>query len=82
MRYALRIKGCSDPHMWYAGKVGALVPFLREESDCFMSREPAGYTNIVLKADAELVPVECTKGQKGVCTCGQLRKSEKRLLQK
>lgn len=52
---ALRITGCTDPFMWYAGKVGEVVPFLREESDCYISREPAGYTNIVRKKDAQIV---------------------------
>jgi hypothetical protein len=43
--------------MWYAGLVGELVPFLREEHDCYLSREPAGYVNIVKKSDAEVVGV-------------------------
>lgn len=54
----LRIIGCSDGLMWYAGLVGQLVPFLREEHDVYLSREPAGYTNIVSKADAEVVTVD------------------------
>jgi hypothetical protein len=41
--------------MWYAGLVGEEVPFLREEHDCYLSREPAGYVNIVRKADACVV---------------------------
>lgn len=51
----LRITGCTDRSMWYSSLVGALVPFLREEHDCYLSREPAGYVNIVKKADAEVV---------------------------
>ncbi|MGA7204674.1 MAG: hypothetical protein WBX27_08605 [Specibacter sp.] len=44
--------------MWYAGMVGQLVPLLREESDVYLSREPAGYTNIVRKTDAKAVWVD------------------------
>lgn len=51
----LKITGCKDSSMWYAGLVGQRVPFLREDLDCYLSREPAGYVNIVKKADAELV---------------------------
>lgn len=54
---ALRIINCTDGLMWYADKVGDTVPFLYECVDCYMSREPAGYTNIVLKQDAEFVEV-------------------------
>lgn len=54
----LKITGCSDGLMWYAGLVGELVPFLREEHDCYLSREPAGYVNIVKKCDAEVVGVD------------------------
>lgn len=51
----LEITGCSDSSMWYAGLVGERVPFLREEHDCYLSREPAGYVNIVRKDDACVV---------------------------
>jgi len=51
----LKITGCIDPLMWYADKVGETVPFVREADDCFISREPAGYVNIVRKTDAEIV---------------------------
>lgn len=54
----LYIENCSDGLMWYADKVGKFVPFVREESDCYLSREPAGYTNIVKKQDARIVHVE------------------------
>lgn len=60
----LKITGCSDGHMWYAGKVGQLVPLLRIEHDCYMSREPAGYSNIVRLEDAEIVESNCTNGHK------------------
>lgn len=59
--YELLITGCSDPHLWYAGLVGQRVPLLRIEADCYMSREPAGYTNIVFKRDAEVTPQERDK---------------------
>ena len=41
--------------MWYRDLVGTTVPFLRQYHDCFMSREPAGYTNIVKLCDATIV---------------------------
>lgn len=51
----LLITGCTDRNMWYSGLVGKEVPFLREEADAFMSREPAGFVNFVRKADGRLV---------------------------
>jgi hypothetical protein len=72
----LLITGCTDRNMWYSGLVGQEVPFLREESDAFMSREPAGFVNFVRKADGHLVeddvqPVgllNWAKGQKAIGT--------------
>lgn len=62
MKCELLITGCSDPHMWYAHLVGQRVPLLRIEPDCYISREPAGYTNIVKHCDAEIVSAEeCDK---------------------
>lgn len=46
---------CPDSLMWYADKVGQLVPFHRDGGDCWWSREPAGYVNIVRREDAQLV---------------------------
>lgn len=54
---ALHIIKCSDSLMWYADRVGRIVPFLWEGDTYYMSREPAGYTNIVLKQDAEFIEV-------------------------
>ena len=54
---ALRIIQCSDGMMWYAKHVGAIIPFLRQTPDRFWSREPAGYSNIVLLQDAEVVEI-------------------------
>ena len=51
----IKITGCMDPLMWYVDKIGETVPFVYEEDNCFMSREPDGYLNIVLKKDAEIV---------------------------
>lgn len=51
----LKINRCSDPLMWYNGLVGEVVPLLREYPDCYMSREPSGYANIVRKEDAEII---------------------------
>ena len=41
--------------MWYNNLVGQTVPLLREFDDCYMSREPEGYANIVRKDDAEVI---------------------------
>ncbi len=58
---AILVTGCSDPHMWYAGLVGQTVEYVREYPQEYLSREPAGYTNIILKSDSELLEVEdCT----------------------
>lgn len=51
----LRITKCTDPLMWYAGMVGEKVPLLKIHDDCYLSREPAGYTNIVKFEDAEIL---------------------------
>lgn len=56
----LKITDCSDPHMWYANKVGKYVPFLREYEDCYLSREDEGFSNIVKLNEAKLV--QCCTG--------------------
>lgn len=55
---AIKITKCSDPLLWYRDLVGAYVPFLRNTGDTYMSREPAGYANIVRLQDAEVVEVD------------------------
>jgi|APCry1669189034_1035192.scaffolds.fasta_scaffold143470_2 hypothetical protein len=54
---ALKIIRCSDPLMWYSDKVGETVQLVREYEDCFMSREPAGYLNIVRLNDAQVIEI-------------------------
>jgi hypothetical protein len=54
---ALKIIKCSDPLMWYQSKVGETVQLVREYVDCYMSREPAGYLNVVRLQDAEVVEI-------------------------
>lgn len=54
----LKITNCSDPLMWYRDKVGKTVPFLHKISEGYMSREDAGFTNIVLERDAEIIEEE------------------------
>lgn len=54
---ALKIVKCSDPLMWYQDKVGETVQLVREYEDCYMSREPAGYLNVVRLGDAEIVEI-------------------------
>ena len=51
----IKIIKCSDRLLWYNKLVGHTVPFLREYDDCYMSREPAGYANIVRKEDALII---------------------------
>ena len=48
----LLITGCSDSMMWYVDKINQEVSLIREESDCYLAIEDAGYVNIVKKCDA------------------------------
>lgn len=54
---ALLIKQCNDHLMWYSKLVGHLVPFMFSDAQGYWSKEPAGYTNIVKHAHAEIVDV-------------------------
>lgn len=58
----LRITGCKDCGMWYAGMVGELVPLVAVWPEAYASREPAGYVNRVEFDDAEIEEVEPLKG--------------------
>jgi hypothetical protein len=51
----LKIIRCSDSLMWYSKHVGQEFPLLREYDDCYMSREPEGFANIVRKEDAVIL---------------------------
>lgn len=51
----LLITGSLDDHMWYAGLVGKEVELIRECDEYYISREPGGCTNRVLKTDAKIV---------------------------
>ena len=51
----LLIKNCSDPQLWYSTKIGQMVPFVDECYNYFLSREDAGYVNIVIKSDCEVI---------------------------
>jgi hypothetical protein len=52
----LRIKHCSDPQRWYASLVGRNVPALGYDPvSGWKSKEPTGYTNFILKQDAERI---------------------------
>jgi len=55
---AIIIKQCSDSLMWYRDMVGKVVVYEREYDDCYMSREPAGYINKILKQDATIIDVD------------------------
>jgi hypothetical protein len=56
---ALLIKSCSNSVMWYHNHIGKVVPLLKvyEKTNEYLSREPEGYSNIVLMNDAEVVDV-------------------------
>lgn len=47
------IQRCSDPHMWYADRVGRTVCVERIDRDGLWAREPAGYINIIKFEDVE-----------------------------
>lgn len=51
----IRIEKCSDPQLWYADLVGQEVPYIREIDEGYLSREPAGYTNIVRREDGRVI---------------------------
>lgn len=53
----LRITGCSNSSFWYAEKVGDVVQLIGLDRDEWITREPAGFVNIVKHCDAEVVNV-------------------------
>jgi len=57
MNKRIKIIDSQDPHFWYTQFVDseATFPVIREEVDCYWTREPAGYLNFVLKKDAKEV---------------------------
>lgn len=57
------ITDCSDSQFWYAGLVGSTVEFVREYDSEYLSREPAGYANIILKTDSKIIDDDCTRVQ-------------------
>ncbi len=54
----LLITGCSNSLMWYRESIGCVVPLVRDlvREQCWLSREPAGFVNIVRKTDAVVLP--------------------------
>jgi len=56
-KYGLLIVRCSDPLMWYADKVGQVVPFHGAWVDAYKSRDSGGFTNVVRFEDAFIVAV-------------------------
>lgn len=66
----LLIEDCTDPLMWYSDKVGDVVPLVREDSECYWSREDAGFLNRVEKKDARIVSseikVSCDESNVGI----------------
>ena len=51
----LKIIKCSNLMYWYRDHIGGIFPYLREDMDCYITREPEGYTNIIKKTDAEKI---------------------------
>lgn len=51
----LLIEQCSDPQLWYAGLIGRTVPMLQVINEGYLSREPAGYLNIVRREDGRII---------------------------
>lgn len=82
MTREIEITGCTDGLMWYAAHVGKRFPLLRIFDDCYLSREPAGYSNIVWLRDARIVEDETTKPQKNIYCLEQARKNRKEVLRK
>lgn len=63
IKKSLKILKCSDSLMWYNNLIGQIVPYVREYHDCYMSREPAGFLNIVKLQDAEIIYEEIDDGK-------------------
>lgn len=57
MSKRIKITSCSDALYWYASYVGTDKEFyvVREEVDCYWTRDEDGYLNFVLKKDAKEV---------------------------
>lgn len=59
---ALKIIGCTDSMLWYARRVGDIVPYLGDDMDSlgpiYWSRDNGGYKNIVFQKDAEIMEVD------------------------
>lgn len=45
--HPVKIQRCSDPHIWYAEKVGQIVPIVKVDRDGLWAREAAGHINII-----------------------------------
>lgn len=55
MPLRLLIHQCPDALMWYADKVGQLVPYLGKWQEGYHSRDDGGYANLVKFEDARLI---------------------------
>lgn len=61
-RKMIEVVSCTDGMRWYAGHVGETFPLLREFADELKTREPAGYTNFVLRKDARIIEIDDESG--------------------
>lgn len=59
----LLIHSCTDGMLWYSNMIGQTVPYVRTiaHEGIYISKEPAGYTNIVHMKDAKIVNDESTE---------------------
>lgn len=59
-KWMIRVEKCPDPLLWYAKHIGESFPFIREIPDekVYMTREPAGYLNIIHFEDGCVYSVE------------------------
>jgi hypothetical protein len=55
IRKGLKITQCRDGMRWYAGHVGEVFPLLATFRDEYKTREPAGYSNFIVKDDCKVV---------------------------
>ena len=48
----IKVIRCRDSMMWYSNHIGKTFPYLGQENDYYISREPGGLVNIIKKSDA------------------------------
>lgn len=51
----IKINSAKDHLMWYANKIGEIIPVERVDDKYYWCREDAGFINIVHRVDASVV---------------------------